>query len=194
MNQQSLRPNLVTDPQRDRAVDYLQQAYAAGALDEDAFDDRLAQALTASNRSELNASLRGIARIASASTGTLVPAPLAKPPVHQGVHNVGAGLVHLAGIPTGFIAPAITKAASVPGTRIWWEASRALSWQVTAMFAMMAAVLGAIVLGTGELVLLGGLAWFIGTLVFSIRAFNGDDSTGALGRLMLFRPEQPPRR
>lgn len=188
------RPNLVTDEQRDRAVDYLQQAYARGTLDAEAFDDRLAQALTATNRSELNASLRGIARVADVNAGALAPAPMALPPVPQGVQNVGAGLVHLAGLPTGFIAPAITKAASVPGSRIWWEASRALSWQVTAMMAMVAVLIGSIIVGTGTPVFLAGLAWFLGTVFFSIRAFNGDDSTGGLERLMLFRPKLPPRR
>lgn len=194
MTQQPPRPNLVTDEQRDRAVDYLQQAYAKGTLDEETFDDRLAQALTATRRGDLNASLRGVARVADVNAGVLAPAPMAMPPVPQGVQNVGSGLVHLAGLPTGFIVPAITKAASVPGSRIWWEAGRALSWQATSMLAMVAIVIGSMILGVGSPVFIGGLIWFLGTVVFSIRAFNGDDSTGGLGRLLLFRPKLPPRR
>lgn len=194
MTNQPPRPNLVTDAQRDRAVDYLQQAYATGTLDPETFDDRLAQALTATSRGDLNASLRGIVRVADSSGGALAPAPVAMPPVPQGVQNVGAGLVHLAGLPTGFIAPAITKAASVPGSRIWWEAGRALSWQATSLLAMVAVVLGSMVLNVGAPIFLGFLAWFLGTVIFSIRAFNGDDSTGAFGRLLLFRPKLPPRR
>lgn len=191
---ESMRPNLVTDLQRDRAVDYLQQAYASGALDADAFEDRLAQALTATTRGELNASLRGIARIADAPARVMAPAPVAMPPVPDGVQNVGSGLVHLAGLPTGFIGPAIVKAAATPGSRLWWEAGRALSWQITSLVAFVAVVMGAIALDTGALVLLGGLAWFLGTVLFSVRAFNGDDSMGRLGELMLFKPRQPPRR
>lgn len=194
MNNQPQRPNLVTDAQRDRAVDYLQQAYATGTLDPETFDDRLAQALTATSRGDLNASLRGIARVADVNAGVLAPAPIAMPPVPQGVQNVGAGLVHLAGLPTGFITPAITKAASVPGSRIWWEASRALSWQATSLLVFMAIFIGSMFLGVVEPIFFGGLAWFIGTVIFSIRAFNGDDSTGRLESLMLFRPKLPATR
>ncbi|MCC2592780.1 DUF1707 and DUF4870 domain-containing protein [Tessaracoccus sp. OS52] len=194
MMSESMRPNLVTDAQRDRAVDYLQRAYANGALEAEEFDERLSQALTASTRSELNSSLRGIARIAETPSMAMAPAPVAMPPVPVGVQNVGSGLVHLAGLPTGFIGPAIVKAAATPGSRLWWEASRAMSWQISSLLGFIAVVIGSIVLDMAAPIFLAGLAWFVGTVVFSVRAFNGEDSTGRLGHLMLFGPKAPPRR
>lgn len=194
MMNEPMRPNLVTDVQRDRAVDYLQQAYAKGALDAETFEDRLSQALTASTRGELNSSLRGIARVADSPSHVLAQAPVAMPAVPIGVQNVGAGFVHLAGLPTGFIGPAIVKAASTPGSRLWWEASRAMSWQITSLLLFVGVVVGSLILGIGEAVFLGWLAWFVSTVIFAVRAFNGDNSTGRLERLLLFRPQAPTRR
>lgn len=182
-------PNQVTDLQRDRAVDYLQQAYAKGVLDEAQFEDRLAQALTARTRMELNSSLRGIARVAVPGT-SLAPAPTALPAVPQRVQNVGAGLVHLLGIPTSFVGPAIVKAASPQGSRVWWEAGRAMSWQLTSVLLMIATVTISLLLGYELPIFLGWLAWLGASAVFAVRAFNGDDSTGTIGRVLPFRPRE----
>lgn len=181
------QPNLVTDQQRERAISHLQQAYAQGALDEVGFDERLARALTANTRGELNASLRGIARVAGPSSA-LAPAPVALPVVPDRVQNVGAGLVHLLGIPTGFIGPAIAKALAPQGSRLWWEAGRAMAWQLTSLLAALVVFAGSMVLGLELPIVLGWLAWLAGSAVFAVRAFNGQDSTGALGRALPFRP------
>lgn len=184
---QPVQPNLITDQQRERAVDYLQQAYAQGALDEVTFDERLAQALTARTRGELNMSLRGIARIAGTSTA-LAPAPVALPVVPDRVQNVAAGFVHLLGIPTGFIGPAIVKALAPQGSRLWWEAGRAMSWQITSLLLAVAVIASSLLLGLELPILLGWLAWLATSAVFAVRAFNGQDSSGALGRVLPFRP------
>lgn len=182
-------PNLITDLQRDRAVDYLQEAYAKGALDEGGFEDRLAQALTARTRGELNASLRGIARVAPTGLD-LEAAPTALPQVTDRVQNVGAGLVHLAGIPTSFVGPAIIKAISPQGSRLWWEAGRAMSWQITSVLLLLITTTVSLLLGLELPLILGWLAWFGASAVFAVRAFNGEDSTGALGRALPFRPRE----
>lgn len=183
----------VTEQQRDRAVDYLQQAYAQGSIDADAFEDRLAQALGAETRRDLNLSLRGIARVASpeAPSRTLAPAPVALPQVADNVQNVGAGLVHLLGLPTGFVGPAIVKAITPKGSRLWWEAGRAMAWQFTAMLLMVATVTVGLVFDAEVLIALGGLAWLLATVTFAVRAFNGADSTGVVGRVFPFRPQLP---
>lgn len=181
-----IEPSQITDLQRDRAVDYLQQAYAKGVLDETAFEDRLARALTAVTRAELNSSLRGIARIPQ--TGLAI-APTALPPVPAGVQNVGAGMVHLLGIPTGFVGPAIVKAISPRGSRVWLEAGRAMSWQIFSLLAFIAIIVGSLLLGLEMPIFIAWLAWLGASAVFAVRAFNGQPSTGALGELLPFRPK-----
>lgn len=184
-----MRPNLVTDQQRDRALDYLQQAYAKGVIDPEMFEDRMAQALTAATRGELNTSLRGLARVVSDDSTVMAPAPVARAQVPDNVQNVGAGLVHLLGVPTGFVGPAIVKAATPKGSRLWWEASRAMAWHLTALLVFMVTVVGSLVVDWELPIILAPLAWLVTTAIFSARAFNGQDSTGVLGRAMLFRPK-----
>ena len=122
MNDPSLS-TLVTDVQRDRAVEYLQHAYAAGTLSERAFEERLGQALTAQTRGELNASLRGIARVAPTMlSGT----PVVRSRAAEGIQNLAAGFFHLATVPTAFLAPAVGRALAPTGGRASLEASRAM--------------------------------------------------------------------
>lgn len=183
----------VSDDQRDRAVDYLQQAYASGAIEADVFEERLGEALSATTRAELNRSLRDVARVAA-------PMLAARPPVARGpavsrAENVGAGLVHLAGLPTVFIGPAIVKAAATPGSRLWWEAGRAMSFQITSLFIGVGMVVLATILGVGGgFVFLSYLFYVMLTFAFSVRAFNGENSTGAIGRALPFRPRDPRQR
>lgn len=179
----------VTDLQRDRAVDYLQQAYATGALSPEDFETRLGIALTATTRDELNSSLRGLARIAP-NLKPLSAAPPARVPVPDNVANVGAGFTHLSGLFTNFIGPAVVKAASTPGSLTWLEASRALAFQLTGLIAFVAALGAAIIFHTGTPMFLGWLAWLVGTILLSVRAFNGQDSTARIERFLPVKPEK----
>lgn len=192
-----LNDQRVSDQQRDRAVDYLQQAYAAGGMEEEFFEERLGQALTAETRGELNRSLRGVARVAA-------PALARRPPVarphsvenaQDRAQNVGAGLVHLSGLPTIFIGPAIVKAVATPGSRLWWEAGRAMSYQLTSMILGVSMIMLSLITGVGEgIVFSAYVLYVVLALVFSARAFNGQASTGRLAPFLPFRPEDPRRR
>ncbi|MHA6511959.1 DUF1707 domain-containing protein [Tessaracoccus sp. Z1128] len=175
----------VTEAARDRAVAHLQACYAQGQLDERELDRRLDQALGARDRAELNRSLAGLARIA--------PAPLrpAAPGQPSPVDNVGAGLVQLSGLFTSFVGPAVVKAVATPGSRVWWEAARALSLQVTMMVAGFAALVIGLVLGFEGLMGLVWLAWFAATLAATVRAFNGQSGTGRFERVLLAKPTAP---
>ena len=184
------RLNLISDVQRERAVSWLQQAYAKGVLDASAFEERVSEALTASTRGELNASLRGVARVASYET-SLQPAPKARPQATEGAQDVGAGFVHLLGLPSGFIGPAIVKALSPNGSRIWWEAGRAMAWQFTSLIVFTAVFFGSVIFNWGSPLVLAWLGWFITTIVLSARAFNGQDSTGRMANVLLLRPRGP---
>lgn len=175
----------VTDQQRDRAVNHLQACYADRSIDEAELDRRLDLALNARDRVELNRSLVGLARIAP----TVLTRP--RPGQPTPAENMGAGLTHLSGLFTWFIGPVVVKAASQPGSRIWWEASRALSLQLTAGAVAAAGLLLAIIFGSGGLLALGWLAWFVGTIWASVRAFNGKAGTGKAQAFLLAKPERP---
>lgn len=176
----------VTDVQRDRAVEYLQQAFATGAIDADVFEDRLATALTSSTRSELNSSLRGIARVASHPA----TAPFARPQVVNSAENIGAGFTHLSGfIFPFFLGPVIVKAVAKPGSRLWLEAGRALSFQLTAITTALVLMTVMAILGVGStLFFLGIVGWLISTTLLAVRAFQGLNSTSGIERLLPFKP------
>lgn len=175
----------VTDQQRDRAVSHLQASYAESVIDEAELDRRLDLALGARDRVELNRSLQGLARIAPA---VLAPARPGQPAPAE---NLGAGLTHLSGLFTWFIGPAVVKAASVPGSRTWWEASRALSLQLTAGLVGVVSFVAAVVFGLDGLLLAAWAAWFVGTVWASVRAFNGKSGTGHAEAFMVSRPQRP---
>lgn len=175
----------VTDQQRDRAVDHLQACYADRSIDEAELDRRLDLALNARDRVELNRSLVGLARIA--------PAVLTRPRPGQPApaENLGAGLTQLSGLFTWFLGPVVVKAVATPGSRVWWEASRALSLQLTAAAVAAAAFLLGIVFGAEGFMFLAWLAWFGGTIWASVRAFNGQSGTGRLEPFLLARSNRP---
>lgn len=175
----------ISEAARDRAVAHLQACYAQGQLNEAELDRRLDQALGARDRAELNRSLVGLARVAPAA---LRPAA---PGLPSPADNVGAGLTQLSGLFTSFVGPAVVKAVATPGTRLWWEAARALSLQVTMIVAGLVAMVVGLVLGLSELVGLVWFVWFAGTLAASVRAFNGQPGTGRFERVLLARPKPP---
>jgi hypothetical protein len=190
MNEPSLS-TLVTDVQRDRAVEYLQHAYASGALSEEFFEQRLSQALTAQTRGELNASLHGLARVAPAMLGN---APVARHHAVDGAQNLAAGFFHLATVPTLFLVPAIGRALAPPGGRASLEASRAMCFQFNILiYGAVAILLVATGVVTPLLLLFGFVAWGLMTLWLAIRAFNGQKSTALIEWLMLLRPEEDRR-
>ena len=177
--------NHLSEAARDRAVAHLQACYATGQLNEADLDRRLDQALRARDRAELNRALVGLARIA--------PAPLRAPApgLPSPADNVGAGMAHLSGLFTSFVGPAVIKAVATPGSRVWWEAARALSLQVTLIVAGFAAMVASVVLGLSELMGLVWLVWFAATLTASVRAFNGQSGTGRFERVLVARPQAP---
>lgn len=187
---------LVTDAQRDLAIQQLSRSYGEGSIDEAELDRRLEMALRARNRSELNQSLAGLVRVRTGGVALPpMPARLPRPglePAGTSSENVGAGLVHLSGFFGFFLVPAIVKAASVRGSRVWWEASRALGLQLSTL------VYGTLVFAAAVLLPFSGLwwtifsagcvAWFLLTIVGSARAFSGQRSFEGLERFMVVKP------
>ena len=184
----------ITELQRDRAVEYLQHAFATGVIETEGFEERVATALTASTRMELNSSLRGIARVADAPTA-LGMAPMARPQVVSSAENVGAGFTHLSGfLFPFFLGPVIVKAVARPGSRLWFEAGRALSFQLTAITTalVLGTVMAVLDIG-GPLFFLGTIGWLIATTLLAVRAFQGQNSTAGIERFMPFKPPRESR-
>lgn len=184
----------VTDVQRDRAVDYLQQAFASGIIDSETFENRVATALTASTRVELNSSLRGIARVMDASSPMSL-APTVRTPAMDSAANVASGFTHLSGfIFPFFLGPVIVKAVARPGSRTWLEAGRALSFQLTAITVALVVLLMMGLLNVGEnIFIIGIVGWLITTTLLSVRAFQGRNSTSGIERLLPFKPPSEDR-
>ena len=179
------RPGFITDQQRDRAVELLQNAYASGQLSEPELDRRLDQALGAIDKVSLNRALLGVARVAPA---VLTPRAKGEP---SPAESVGAGLVHLSGLATSFVGPAIVKTISPPGSRTWLEAARAMSLQITAAAFGVAALMLSILLDAGWLFALAWAAWLGATIWASVRAFHGKSGTGLAEPFLLAKPQQP---
>lgn len=189
---------LVTDAQRDLAVKQLSRSYGEGAIDEAELDRRLELALGARTRVELNHSLAGLVRIRPAGM-EIQPRSYtgSREPVGTQNENIGAGLVHLSGFAGFFLVPAVVKAVSQPGSRVWWEASRAMGFQLSTLVYGAATLAAAITLpGAGlwwTVFGLGWIAWFVLTIIGSARAFSGQSSFPQLERYMVAKPRLPRR-
>lgn len=194
MTSHPMPSSFVTEVQRERAVDYLQQAFAAGVIDSSGFEDRVAVALTASSRVELNSSLKGIARVMDHSQ-PMSSAPLARSDVADRAQNLGAGFAHLSGyVFPFFLGPVVVKAVARPGSRLWLEAGRALSFQLTAITVAMVVGTMMVFFNVGSsFFILGCIGWLISTMLLAVRAFQGQNSTGSVERLLIFKPAREPR-
>lgn len=163
----------VTEAQRNRSIDYLQQAYADGRLTEYEFDQRVGIVLGARTRAEMNVAFQGLARIPSGHGATLF-AP--RPSGSTGVGaRAGAGLAHLSSTVSGPIGPAIAYGLTAPGSYARREAAKAFNFQVVTLVTALAAqaLLGGPVLGM--VMAIGTLGWLVLTLTGTARAFAGED-------------------
>lgn len=181
----------VTDAQRDRAVDYLQGAYAEGRLSATEFDERVGVALAARTRGELNAAFTGLVQIGPTSMA-LAAHPVYQPLVNQhrdgAPGRVGAGLAHLASIPFPLVAPGLVYAASERGSFVRSQAAKAFNFQLNAI--LLAMVFG-VVAGITDMGLLSAVwatTWFVLTVVGGVKALAGEDFENPVRRLMPLRP------
>lgn len=168
---------LVTDVQRDRAISFLQEAYADGRLTEMEFDQRVEQAISARDRRELNASFEGLVRVSPAQQA-FAAHPAYLPVVNQQADGASGrlvgGLAHWSSIPVPLLGPGVFYAVSEKGSYARSQAAKAFNFQVFALIA--AAALGIFGAITG-IEFLGGLwtmAWLVLTVVGGIKAFSGE--------------------
>lgn len=169
----SLGDLLVTEAQRDRSLDYLQQAYAAGRLTTYELDQRVGTVLSARTRSEMNEAFRGLAHVPMGRGATLLaPRPAGTPGV---LGRAGGGLAHLSALATSAVGPAIVYGMSPAGSHARREAAKAFNFQV---LAMATAVTSTQLLHGAALALVmvvGTIGWLVLTLTGAARAFAGED-------------------
>lgn len=180
----------VTPEQRDRAVSWLQQAYAEDRIGESELDWRLGRVLEAGNRRELNEAFMGLVSVPMASQAVgLHPAyqPLVRPEVRQQAGRGAAGFAHFSVFFLWLLGPLLTFALSAPGSYARREAAKAFNFQLLSFLGLVASgVASAIVPGDGFGPVMGlvAVAWFVLTLVGGAKALQGEDWRNPVTRVL----------
>jgi uncharacterized Tic20 family protein len=180
----------VTPEQRERAVSWLQQAYAEDRIGESELDWRLGQVLEASDRRQLNQAFYGIVDVPVASRAMgLHPAyqPLVRPETREQVGKGAAGFAHLSVFMLWLAGPLIVFGLSAPGSYARREAAKAFNFQLLSFFLFIAGVIvEAIFPGDGFDPILGvmGLGWFVLTIVGGAKALQGEDWRNPVTRVL----------
>jgi uncharacterized Tic20 family protein len=171
----------VTPEQRERAVSWLQQAYAEDRIGESELDWRLGQVLEATSRRELNQAFYGIVSVPFASQAVgLHPAyqPLVRPEVRAQVGRGAAGFAHLSVFVLWLLGPLLVFGLSAPGSYARREAAKAFNFQLLSFLLLAAGgIVSSIVPGHSFSSILGlmGVAWFVLTIVGGAKALQGED-------------------
>ena len=174
----------VTPEQRDRAEQWLQEAYADGRISEIEFDARIGQALSASTRKELNEAFYGLVQPQFASSapsrgvrsmgvygGGYVPAPRTEST------TMGA-LAHFSALGTSIFGPGAVYLLSSPGSRTHREAAKAFNFQ---LIAGLVGIIGLILAAVAPWHILDfvnpliGIGWLVLTVVGGAKAAQGED-------------------
>ena len=183
----------VTPEQRDRAVSWLQEAYAEDRIGESELDWRLGQVLEANDRRELNQAFYGIVEVPVAARAlNLHPAyqPLVRPEVRQQAGRGAAGFAHFSVFVLWLLGPLVVFGLSAPGSYARREAAKAFNFQLLSFLLLAGgAVVNAILPGDGFNSILGlmGVAWFVLTIVGGAKALQGDDWRNPATRALKLR-------
>ena len=158
----------VSDVDRHRAADTIQEAYSQGRLDEVELDERLSLALNARTRADLQHCLVG-----------LPPAPLMafRPAAVAKTGSTAGGLAHLSALVSWIFGPLLVYATAAPGSATRAEAAKAFNFQLTFGTAfLLTAIVGGMLLPEGltaALVLAEWIMWVVFTIVGGARALSG---------------------
>jgi len=183
----------VTPEQRERAVSWLQQAYAEDRIGESELDWRLGQVLGATSRRDLNQAFYGIVAVPFASHAMgLHPAyqPLVRPELRQQAGRGAAGFAHLSVFFLWLLGPLLVFGLSAPGSYARREAAKAFNFQLLSFFLLIAGVVVQAVFSRGGFdPVLGvmGLGWFVLTIVGGAKALQGEDWRNPATRVLRMR-------
>jgi uncharacterized Tic20 family protein len=171
----------VTPEQRERAVSWLQQAYAEDRIGESELDWRLGQVLEATSRRDLNQAFYGIVAVPFASQAVgLHPAyqPLVRPEVRQQAGRGAAGFAHLSVFFLWLLGPLVVFGLSAPGSYARREAAKAFNFQLLSFVLLVGtALVSAIFPGDvfEPVVAFMALGWFVLTIIGGAKALQGED-------------------
>ncbi len=180
----------VTPEQRDRAVAWLQQAYAEDRIGESELDWRLGRVLEAHDRRGLNEAFLGLVSVPLASQAVgLHPAyqPLVRPEVRQQVGRGAAGFAHFSVFLLWIVGPLLVFGLSSPGTYARREAAKAFNFQLLSFFLFVAGGITAAITSSGGFDTIFGvmmLGWFVLTVVGGAKALQGEDWRNPVTRVL----------
>ena len=171
----------VTPEQRDRAEDWLKEAYADGRISEQEFDTRIGQVLSAESRKELNEAFYGLVHVPAPSQALgLRPGYQAPVPARtdDGGGRAAAAFAHFSAFPFWLLGPALVYALSKPGSHARREAAKAFNFTLFTFLGFMAAGIAGEVTNLdlfNSVAALIGIAWVVLTVVGGVKAETGAD-------------------
>ncbi len=165
---------LVSDEQRDRAVDWLQRAYADGRLSESELDQRLDQVFSARTRKDLNLAFYGLVQAPPASQA-LGLHPAYQPLVGQQAGKGIAALSYFSALFLWIFGPLIGYLAAPNGSYAKNQAASAFDFTLVATGGMIAGgVLSEIWGPLGIIAAISAIAWFVLCIVGGAKAASGE--------------------
>jgi uncharacterized Tic20 family protein len=171
----------VTHEQRERAENFLQEAYADGRISEDEFDHRIGQVISAADRAELNQAFYGLVEVPTASRALDVHSayqPMVRADAGTQQGTAVAGLAHFSVFFIWLLGPGLVYALSSPGTYARREAAKSFNFQLISSISIAAGGILSAALGAESFDFLLGLMvilWFVLTVVGGVKAFQGKD-------------------
>ena len=184
MSAMSEHPSLkmhVTSDQRDRAEDYLKEAYADGRISESEFDTRIGQVLGADNRKELNEAFYGLVHVPSPSQAVGVhPAyqPFIRPETRDRAGNGVGAFAHFASLPFWVVGPGLVYALSSPGTAARREAAKAFNFTLVSWIGIIASTILAGITNLDLFNMITGImvvGWVVLSIVGGAKAAHGEN-------------------
>lgn len=171
----------VTPEQRDRAEDWLKEAYADGRISETEFDSRIGQVLSADNRKELNEAFYGLVHVPAPSQAVGVHQaypPSVRPEAGDRGGRVVGAFAHFASLPFWLFAPALVYAVSTPGSTSRREAAKAFNFGLVMFLGMVVTQVAQSATGLDVFDMLTGLlmvSWVVLTVIAGAKAAQGQD-------------------
>jgi len=170
----------VTADQRDRAEDWLKEAYADGRISESEFDTRIGQVLSADNRKELNEAFYGLVHVPTPSQALGVhPAyqPFIRPEARDQAGRGAAAFAHFSVFILGLIGPALVYALSVQGSYARREAAKSFNFTLFSFVGFVASLVAGGITNLdvfGMVAFLIFVAWVVLTIVGGAKAAHGE--------------------
>ena len=170
----------VTPDQRDRAEQFLQEAYADGRISEDEFDRRIGQVISSTTRKDLNVAFYGLVNVPGPSKAMgLHPAyqPMVRPETKQQAGRGVAGLAHFSVFFLWILGPGLFFAMSPAGSYARKEAAKAFNFQLITIisFVTVAVVKGITGVDLDWMFGVMFLGWLVLTIVGGAKAFQGEN-------------------